>query len=144
MNKQGSLFIILRPVAAAAAMALGFSTLALAGEWTTTYGIMQLPDKPMTGNIQTSYSQDNGKLIGEMAIPKCAGCGPEIKGIWTENSSSQACSTQKYGSSHWGKVTLNFTGPYSSFSGKWDYCGEGNTRSWNGSLGRKRSTFQDR
>ena len=120
------------PCAAAILMA---AAPAMAGDWTTTYGVMQLPDTPRPGALRAPYSMDEGRIVGEMRIPKCFGCGPEIVGVWVERGSAHECASAKDGSKFWGNVTLTFKPGYGSFSGQWDYCGTGSTRSWTGTAG---------
>lgn len=115
-----------------------------AANWSTNYGTMSLPEAPRSGPVRAPYSEDNGRIVGTMWIPKCPGCGPLIEGVWIENSSGETCSTKQEGSAHWGKVTLTFAGPYSSFTGTWDYCGSGATRSWTGKLGTFRMMLKSR
>ncbi len=115
--------------------AAGFSFGAGAAEWTTTYGVMTLPDAPRPGALRAPYSGDNGRVIGEMLIPKCIGCGPLVEGVWVETGSAAACETMQDGSRHWGDVELKFNAEYTEFTGTWDYCGKGSTRPWSGKIG---------
>ncbi len=111
---------------------------ASAAQWSTTYGTMTLPTLPRPGAVRAPYTDDNGRIIGQMAIPKCFGCGPELNGVWVENSSSHKCDSTRDGSFYWGNVELRFNGTYTSFSGHWDYCGSGGTRAWTGKIGSSR------
>jgi hypothetical protein len=106
-----------------------------AESWGTSFGDMELPDSPRAGPLRAPYSSDQGRIIGRMDIPKCMGCGPVVTGVWVEQGSSKKCESPQDGSHYWGNVELEFTGPYDSFTGKWDYCGDGSNRSWTGKLG---------
>lgn len=111
-------------------------------EWSTTYGRMNLPDSPVSGDVRADYSSDEGRIIGRVLRPKCMGCGVMLEGIWVEAGSAQECDSPRDGSNHWGNVTLEFNPEYTAFDGAWDYCGSGGTRSWRGAIGSTRMTVQ--
>jgi hypothetical protein len=120
------------------AFAFGMAAPALAGGWSTTYGDMSLPDQPQSGALRAPYTDDNGRIVGEMRIPKCIGCGPVVTGIWVENASGQRCDTARDGSNYWGGVEFEFNGDYTSFTGHWNYCGSGGGSPWKGRIGGSR------
>lgn len=126
------------------AFGIGLAPPAFAGEWSTSYGSMSLPDQPRPGALRAPYSHDNGRIVGEMLIPKCLDtCGPQVRGVWVEADSAHECSSAKDGSYYWGNVELDFNVQYTSFSGHWDYCGEGGGGgSWQGGLGTSRMPQQ--
>lgn len=128
----------------ALALLAGLTGAASAAEWTTTYGTMQLPDAPRYGAVRAPYASDEGRIVGTMQIPKCLGCGPEIVGVWVERGSARTCESPRDGSLHWGNVTLTFNPEYTAFEGAWDYCGDGATNGWRGTLGASRAGFSDR
>ena len=106
-----------------------------AAEWTTSYGQMTLPDAPSGGPVRANYTDDSGRIIGQLLVPKCMDCGVVLRGIWVEAGSAERCTTEEDGSHHWGNVELTFNPSYTSFEGGWDYCGGGSTRSWRGQIG---------
>jgi hypothetical protein len=111
------------------------SSAAIAADWSTSYGVMGLPDTPGDLRIFAHYASDNGRIIGQMRMESS---GPVITGTWVENDSGQACSQAVDGSLHWGEATLRFNAEYTSFSGEWNYCGSGSSYDWTGSIGVKR------
>ncbi len=122
----------------ATAFVLTLAMPAAAGQWSTSYGAMSLPDQPHGGAIRAPYNDDDGRIIGEMQIPKCIGCGPIVTGIWVETSSGQRCDTARDGSNYWGGVKLEFNGDYTAFTGSWNYCGSGGGSAWKGQQGATR------
>ena len=108
---------------------------AAAAEWSTSYGRMELPDVPEPGPLRAEYSSDEGRIIGTLRQPKCLGCGLEFDGIWVEAGAAQAGAREQDGSLYWGAVGLQFDAGFTSFAGKWNYCGEGKTYDWRGQLG---------
>jgi len=119
-----------------AVAALLFASPVLAGEWGTSYGTMTLPDEPAAGPVRAPYSQDEGRVIGDLLQPKCMDCGWLLEGYWVERGSAQECSSSVDGSRHWGRVAFEFSPAYDAFIGTWDYCGAGETRAWKGQVGR--------
>ena len=117
---------------------------AQAGDWGTTYGTMTLPDTPRAGSVRAPYSSDSGRLIGQMKIPKCMGCGVLVSGVWVEASSAQRCGSAEDGSFYWGSADLEFNADYTSFVGSWNYCSAGAARSWTGKLGVSKGPAQNR
>lgn len=128
----------------AATVALFLGGQAQAGDWGTTYGTMTLPDTPRAGSVRAPYSSDSGRLIGQMKIPKCMGCGVLVSGVWVEGSSAQRCGSAEDGSFYWGSADLEFNADYTSFVGSWNYCGAGAARSWTGKLGVSKGPAQNR
>lgn len=126
------------------AVALAFTPLVAAAEWSTSYGTMILPDSPESGAIRLTYGTDEGRIIGTLLRPKCTDCGFMLEGLWVEAGSDQDCTTAEDGSIYWGNVTLEFNPAFTSFEGNWDYCGGGRTYSWSGEAGTLRLPSQDR
>ena len=122
-------------------IALGLASTAQAGDWTTTYGTMTLPDTPGDLRIFADYSVDSGRIIGRMEID---GGEPVIMGAWVEGSSGAPCPTSMDGSQAWGTVRLEFNADYTAFNGNWGYCDGPMNKSWTGTLGASRGAFQDR
>lgn len=127
---RGSLILALLSVLCAA-----FVQPAAAAEWSTSYGRMELPDDPQPGELRAEYSSDEGRVIGTLGQPKCLGCGLEFDGIWVEAGSARECAREQDGSLYWGLVNLEFDPEFTSFNGKWDYCGDGGTYDWRGQAG---------
>ncbi|MBE9223317.1 hypothetical protein IQ215_11470 [Cyanobacterium stanieri LEGE 03274] len=94
------------------------------GRWNTSEGTMNLSQ---SGNmVQGSYSQDNGRIRGQVT-------GNTLNGYWIENGSAQRCSRAMDGSFHWGRISYKMNANRSEFEGLWSYCdGEPNS-GWNGS-----------
>ena len=120
-------------IASASAMLLLGTGLALAGQWSTSYGTMEFPDTPQNTALRISYPDDNGRVIGQMST---SGSGATFSGVWVEGNSAHKCSSKKDGSAFWGNVSFSFNPAYDGFTGSWDYCGEGGGGSWKGQLGR--------
>ena len=133
-----------RAALVAVALLVGLSGAVVAAEWTTTYGVMHLPDTPVSGAVHAPYTSDEGRIIGTMQIPKCVGCGPEVIGVWVEQGSAETCDSPRDGSLHWGNVKLSFNPEYTVFEGAWDYCGDGAANGWRGTIGSGRAGFSSR
>lgn len=110
---------------------------AVAGQWSTSYGALTLPDQP-SGNVRAPYTDDSGRVIGRFLQPKCMGCGVVLTGIWVEAGSAKTCPTKEDGSSHWGTVQFEFNPEFTSFTGRWGYCDEPFGHDWSGRLGATR------
>ena len=54
------------------------------------------------------------------------------EGYWVQNSGAHDCSDAKDGSTDWGVVTFQFNDAYNKFSGKWNFCGDGELFDWDG------------
>jgi hypothetical protein len=114
-------------------LALGCAVPAQAGEWSTSFGTMTLPDTSGELRIFAPYDYDNGRIIGQMQL---GAAGPVIFGTWVESNSAVTCDESFDGSMHWGAVQLNFDADFTAFSGEWDYCGSGDPAgAWEGKLG---------
>lgn len=119
--------------------AVGLATAAGAGEWSTSYNTMTLPDQPGDLRIFAPYDYDSGRIIGQMRM---TASGPVITGSWVEAGSGVTCNTAVDGSNHWGAVTLRFNPEYTSFTGSWDYCGESGGGNWVGEIGAGKVLFR--
>ncbi|HUS96992.1 MAG TPA: hypothetical protein VMX97_09660 [Hyphomicrobiaceae bacterium] len=109
---------------------------AMAGQWSTSYGSMTLPDAATSTELRAPYADDNGRIIGRMLQPKCPNCGVIVTGVWVETGSAKTCDSIKDGSRHWGNVDFKFNPEYTAFQGTWDYCGQGGKKSWTGKFGK--------
>jgi hypothetical protein len=126
----------MRPAAILIAAVLAAAAVpASAADWTTSYGLMTLPDTAAAGPVRAPYTDDDGRVIGRFVAPKCIDCGAVLEGVWVETDSGRRCDTVQDGSEHWGRVTFEFDPAYTSFSGSWDYCGAGSGSSWRGEIG---------
>ena len=134
--RRFSILVLLSALCAAA-----FVQPAAAAEWSTSYGRMELPDDPEPGSLRAEYSSDEGRIIGTLRQPKCLGCGLEFDGIWVEAGSARECAREQDGSLYWGAATFEFDAGFTSFGGKWNYCGEGETYDWRGQLGTRMLTL---
>lgn len=47
------------------------------------------------------------------------------EGYWVEDSVQNKCSDKKDGSARWGVNIFKFNDAYNSFTGEWDFCGDG-------------------
>ena len=119
--------------------ALVLATGAQAGDWSTSYSTMTLPDEPGDLRIFAPYDHDGGRIIGQMRL---GASGPVITGSWVEAGSGVTCDTAVDGSHHWGAVTLQFNPDYTSFTGSWDYCGESGGGNWVGEIGAGKALFR--
>ncbi|GGD26311.1 hypothetical protein [Sinisalibacter lacisalsi] len=119
--------------------AIVFATGAQAGDCSTSYNTMTLPDTPGELRIFAPYDYDNGRIIGQMRL---GASGPVITGTWIESGSGVTCDSAVDGSNHWGAVTLQFNPGYTSFTGNWDYCGEGGGGKWVGEIGAGKVLFR--
>ena len=54
------------------------------------------------------------------------------EGYWIEDSGQHDCSEEKNGSTDWGVGSFQFNDAYNRFSGKWDFCGDGDEYDWDG------------
>jgi hypothetical protein len=76
---------------------------------------------------KATYTYDNGRILFYAIINQIY-----WEGYWVENSGAHDCSEKKDGSTDWGVVKFQFNDAYNSFSGEWDFCGEGPKYSWSG------------
>lgn len=103
-------------------LAQGSTVATIGGVWETSEGEMTISQKD-TGEVQATYTQDNGRIEGSLA-------GNVLTGFWIEDDSLQQCETAKDGSFHWGRIRYVFEGD--AFVGTWGYCEEAPTREWTG------------
>ena len=69
---------------------------------------------------KATYTRANGRIL----FYAIDGQG-KWEGYWVENSGAHDCSDKKDGSTDWGVAIFQFNDAYNSFSGKWDFCGDG-------------------
>ena len=69
------------------------------------------------------YEGGQSRMSGEMN-------GTTLIGTWHEPNAAVKCSDGNY----WGRLVLEFTGDFSSFSGTWGYCNNEPTRPFSGKL----------
>ena len=89
--------------------------------WDSTEG-----DMIFTGDSSgklANYGKDQGRILGNI-IERT------IDGYWVEHESSTRCDSQRDGSYYWGLFVGTFDSTFSSFDGKWSYCGEEPGADW--------------
>lgn len=101
-----------------------FAGLHVEGDWNTSEGKMTVTRLP-NDDIQVSYNQDRGRIIGSLEKTRFAG-------YWIEESSDRRCGSERDGSFYWGRVWFEFSADAASFEGKWGYCEDNPNASWNG------------
>ena len=85
----------------------------ITGTWDSNWGRMVFEQ---TGNNVTgTYATSNGKIFGTFH-------GNILEGYWTQSSAGKKCSTQKYDSFYWGRISFVFDHQNNHFSGSWGYC----------------------
>ncbi len=101
------------------------------GEWSSQ---IQLPTgKAVSAKItiidetKATYTRSDGRIL----FYAVDGQG-KWEGYWVENSGAHDCSDKKDGSTDWGAVIFQFNDAYNRFSGKWDFCGDGELFDWDG------------
>ncbi|MDX1627874.1 MAG: OmpA family protein [Fulvivirga sp.] len=62
------------------------------------------------------YESDGGEILGTFTDPYT------IEGKWVENDSGETCDTYVYDRNHWGRLRLEFSEDYSTFTMYWAYC----------------------
>lgn len=93
------------------------------GTWDSTYGpltIVQREDGRFIGNY-SSYGRINGRMNGD----------GKMTGTFYHPVDNGTCSTTRQGSTNWGHFEFTFAPDYSSFKGKWNWCGGDLTQDWN-------------
>lgn len=86
------------------------------------YGILELHQQ--NGRITGNYDLDGGRIRGEFTSDTV------IEGYWIENSSNQACDSEKDGSAHWGRLRMQFeSADQHDVDTQWAYC---DSDSWSG------------
>lgn len=79
------------------------------------YGTLELREH--NGKLNGNYDLDGGRMSGELTS------NTVIEGYWIEDSSKQACDSEKDGSTHWGRLRIEFeSSDRDEFEGKWAYC----------------------
>lgn len=76
-------------------------------------------------NFSGKYENDNGRVSGTRN-------NNILEGYWGEDSSGTRCSTERLNTYYWGKIRWVFSG--NAFSGKYSYCDNDWSGSWNGTL----------
>jgi hypothetical protein len=101
------------------------------GEW--SWKFESVGGREHSGNMtivdetKATYTYRNGRFIFYATDDQ-----GKWEGHWVEDSGLSACSDKKDGSYYWGVVILQFDDAYTSFSGKYDECGEGHRYDWDG------------
>ena len=93
------------------------------GRWTTSEGEVDLVQSG--SSVSGTYSQDNGRLSGEVV-------GGRLAGYWAEDGSSARCATERMGSFYWGRIDWALSGDGNGFEGGWSYCDQPVSGSWRG------------
>ena len=77
-----------------------------------------------TGNqVAGRYVMDNGEVTGTFT-------GKTFDGFWIEDMAGVKCDYPRNGRFYWGKLRFDVQG--NRFTGKWGYCDESPSKSWNG------------
>lgn len=93
------------------------------GRWTTSEGEMDLVQSG--SSVNGTYSQDNGRLSGEVV-------GGRLAGYWAEDGSNTRCATERMGSFYWGRIEWTLSAAGDGFEGGWSYCDQPVSGSWRG------------
>ncbi len=80
--------------------------------------------------FRADYTFEKGKIEGTRS-------GMEISGYWSQGTSDRACSEQRGGTYHWGRMTFTFNAALNAFEGQWGYCDETPYATWTGTLTRR-------
>lgn len=91
--------------------------------WTSSEGRLTLHYDGR--NFNGNYDNDGGRVSGTRKENI-------LEGYWGEDSSGTRCSTERLNTYYWGKIRWEFNG--NSFSGKYSYCDNDWSGSWNGTL----------
>lgn len=100
----------------------GPSTSIIDGVWSTT----EAGDVTFrqTGNqLAGRYVMDNGEITGTFN-------GKTFDGFWIEDMAGVKCGYPRNGRFYWGKFRFDVQGNH--FTGKWGYCDESLSKSWDG------------
>ena len=76
---------------------------------------------------KATYTWMNGRII----FYAIDGQG-KWEGYWVENAGQHDCADKKDGSTDWGVGIFQFNDTYNEFTGKWDFCGDGEKFDWRG------------
>ncbi len=77
-----------------------------------------------TGNqLAGRYVMDNGEITGNFT-------GKTFDGFWIEDMAGVKCGYPRNGRFYWGKLRFDVQGNH--FTGKWGYCDENPSKSWDG------------
>lgn len=93
------------------------------GAWSSSEGALALSQSG--AGVSGTYSQDNGRISGEVA-------DGHLTGYWGEDSSGQECETERLGTYFWGRIDWTLAADGRHFEGAWSYCDAPPTGSWSG------------
>ena len=100
---------------------------AILGKWETDFGVLifyEISDEQIGGNYSGLFVND-GTIIGSFE-------GDRLSGYWFQNSAAVGCSKEHNGYAYWGHFVYQFQHKYKEFKGKWGYCDDEKTNTWNG------------
>lgn len=104
----------------------------VSGEWSTWFGPMNIR-APAGGSLRASYNDGAGRMTGEMS-------GKTFNGYWYEKDNpAMTCKETKFGTRHWGRLTLTFNEAGDAFNGQWRYGEDGAER---GVAGQRKQTLR--
>ena len=109
---------LLSSLSAAAQDAADFS-----GRWSTDYGLMHLRQRD--DDVRGRYDFNGGRLRGQVE-------DRDLSGVWVQDTSDRRCDEERMGSPYWGRVEFHMSRDRDRFWGRWGYCNENPSRSWNG------------
>ena len=94
------------------------------GEWSLQFhppsGTTVAAKLTIIDEAKATYTWMNGRILF-YAIEEQG----KWEGYWVEDAGQHDCWEKKDGSTDWGVATFLFNDAYNSFSGKWDFCGDG-------------------
>lgn len=79
-------------------------------------GIVEL-SRAAEGTVSGTYRHDEGRIRGAFTSDTV------FEGYWIKDKSGQRCESEKYGSSYWGRLRLEFSSAaLNEYEGQWGYC----------------------
>ena len=94
------------------------------GEWNlrmhAQYGAPKYATLTIVDEKNATYSWKNGRIFFYSTDEQ-----RKWEGYWVEDSAQNKCSDKKDGSTRWGVNIFQFNDAYNSFTGQWDFCGDG-------------------
>jgi hypothetical protein len=100
------------------------AVLDVVGDWRSDFGAFHVTST-VSGFTATYDYATGGSISGSFD-------GHKVDGIWAHTLSQRSCSTEKLGTSHWGRIAITFADDGKSFAGRWGYCDDPPTEAWNG------------
>ena len=101
------------------------------GEWSSQIlqptGIALSTKLTIIDETKATYEWTNGRIL----FHSIDGQG-KWEGYWVEDAGRHDCGDKKDGSTDWGVAVFQFNDAYNKFTGKWDFCGDGEKFDWDG------------